>query len=50
VRKIARFGYDRFADLLYAWNRPRGIGEHYGSLAPRGHWHGSSAEAVRSWP
>jgi predicted DCC family thiol-disulfide oxidoreductase YuxK len=22
-RKIARFGYDRFADLLYAWNRRR---------------------------
>jgi predicted DCC family thiol-disulfide oxidoreductase YuxK len=21
VRPIARFGYDRFADLLYAWNR-----------------------------
>jgi predicted DCC family thiol-disulfide oxidoreductase YuxK len=22
-RRIARFGYDRFADLLYAWNRWR---------------------------
>jgi predicted DCC family thiol-disulfide oxidoreductase YuxK len=21
IRQIARFGYDRFADLLYAWNR-----------------------------
>jgi predicted DCC family thiol-disulfide oxidoreductase YuxK len=21
VRQITRFGYDRFADLLYAWNR-----------------------------
>jgi predicted DCC family thiol-disulfide oxidoreductase YuxK len=21
VRPLARFGYDRFADLLYAWNR-----------------------------
>jgi predicted DCC family thiol-disulfide oxidoreductase YuxK len=21
LRNIARFGYDRFADLLYAWNR-----------------------------
>jgi predicted DCC family thiol-disulfide oxidoreductase YuxK len=24
VRPIARFGYDRFADLLYAWNRRKG--------------------------
>jgi predicted DCC family thiol-disulfide oxidoreductase YuxK len=24
LRQIARFGYDRFADLLYAWNRSRG--------------------------
>ena len=24
VRHIARFGYDRFADLLYAWNRRNG--------------------------
>ena len=24
VRPIARFGYDRFADLLYAWNRRNG--------------------------
>jgi predicted DCC family thiol-disulfide oxidoreductase YuxK len=24
VRQIARFGYDRFADLLYAWNRRKG--------------------------
>lgn len=23
LRPIARFGYDRFADLLYAWNRSR---------------------------
>lgn len=23
LRRIARFGYDRFADLLYAWNRWR---------------------------
>jgi predicted DCC family thiol-disulfide oxidoreductase YuxK len=23
LRQIARFGYDRFADLLYAWNRRR---------------------------
>jgi predicted DCC family thiol-disulfide oxidoreductase YuxK len=21
IRQIAGFGYDRFADLLYAWNR-----------------------------
>lgn len=24
VRPFARFGYDRFADLLYAWNRRKG--------------------------
>jgi len=24
ARQIARFGYDRFADLLYAWNRRKG--------------------------
>jgi predicted DCC family thiol-disulfide oxidoreductase YuxK len=24
TRPIARFGYDRFADLLYAWNRRKG--------------------------
>jgi predicted DCC family thiol-disulfide oxidoreductase YuxK len=24
IRQIARFGYDRFADLLYAWNRRNG--------------------------
>ena len=24
VRQIARFTYDRFADLLYAWNRRKG--------------------------
>ena len=24
IRPIARFGYDRFADLLYAWNRRKG--------------------------
>ncbi len=24
IRSIARFGYDRFADLLYAWNRRKG--------------------------
>jgi len=24
LRQIARFTYDRFADLLYAWNRHRG--------------------------
>jgi len=24
VRQIARFGYDRFADLLYVWNRRKG--------------------------
>ena len=24
IRPIARFGYDRFADVLYAWNRRRG--------------------------
>jgi predicted DCC family thiol-disulfide oxidoreductase YuxK len=24
VRPIARFGYDRFADLLYRWNRRKG--------------------------
>jgi predicted DCC family thiol-disulfide oxidoreductase YuxK len=24
MREIARFGYDRFADLLYAWNRRKG--------------------------
>ena len=24
MRPIARFGYDRFADLLYAWNRRKG--------------------------
>ena len=24
IRQIARFGYDRFADLLYAWNRRQG--------------------------
>jgi predicted DCC family thiol-disulfide oxidoreductase YuxK len=24
IRHIARFGYDRFADLLYAWNRRKG--------------------------
>jgi predicted DCC family thiol-disulfide oxidoreductase YuxK len=23
LRPITRFGYDRFADLLYAWNRSR---------------------------
>jgi predicted DCC family thiol-disulfide oxidoreductase YuxK len=25
VRQIARFAYDRFADLLYAWNRRKGL-------------------------
>lgn len=24
IRQVASFGYDRFADLLYAWNRRRG--------------------------
>ena len=24
VRPVARFAYDRFADLLYAWNRRKG--------------------------
>ena len=24
LREVARFGYDRFADLLYAWNRRNG--------------------------
>jgi predicted DCC family thiol-disulfide oxidoreductase YuxK len=24
LRRIARFGYDHFADLLYAWNRRNG--------------------------
>ena len=24
IRQIARFAYDRFADLLYAWNRRKG--------------------------
>jgi predicted DCC family thiol-disulfide oxidoreductase YuxK len=24
LRQITRFGYDRFADLLYAWNRWKG--------------------------
>ena len=24
LRQITRFGYDRFADLLYAWNRCKG--------------------------
>lgn len=24
IRQIARFGYDQFADLLYAWNRRKG--------------------------
>jgi predicted DCC family thiol-disulfide oxidoreductase YuxK len=24
IRQIARFGYDRFADVLYAWNRRKG--------------------------
>jgi len=24
ARQTARFGYDRFADLLYAWNRRKG--------------------------
>lgn len=24
IRQIARIGYDRFADLLYAWNRRKG--------------------------
>jgi predicted DCC family thiol-disulfide oxidoreductase YuxK len=24
LRRIAGFGYDRFADLLYAWNRSQG--------------------------
>ncbi len=24
IRHIARFGYDRFADLLYGWNRWKG--------------------------
>jgi predicted DCC family thiol-disulfide oxidoreductase YuxK len=24
IRSLARFGYDRFADLLYAWNRRKG--------------------------
>jgi len=27
IRQIARFGYDRFADLLYAWTAARDIGE-----------------------
>lgn len=26
INRIAGIGYDRFADLLYAWNRRRGIG------------------------
>ena len=24
IRTVARFGYDRFADLLYGWNRRQG--------------------------
>jgi predicted DCC family thiol-disulfide oxidoreductase YuxK len=24
IRPVAGFGYDRFADLLYAWNRWKG--------------------------
>jgi predicted DCC family thiol-disulfide oxidoreductase YuxK len=24
LRQLARFGYDRFADVLYAWNRRKG--------------------------
>jgi predicted DCC family thiol-disulfide oxidoreductase YuxK len=24
LRQVVRFGYDRFADLLYAWNRRKG--------------------------
>jgi len=24
IRQIARFAYNRFADLLYAWNRWKG--------------------------
>ena len=24
LRQLTRFGYDRFADLLYAWNRRKG--------------------------
>ena len=24
IHQISRFGYDRFADLLYAWNRRKG--------------------------
>jgi predicted DCC family thiol-disulfide oxidoreductase YuxK len=24
IRPLTRFGYDRFADLLYAWNRRKG--------------------------
>jgi predicted DCC family thiol-disulfide oxidoreductase YuxK len=24
IRHLTRFGYDRFADLLYAWNRRKG--------------------------
>jgi predicted DCC family thiol-disulfide oxidoreductase YuxK len=24
LRQVARLGYDRFADLLYAWNRRHG--------------------------
>jgi predicted DCC family thiol-disulfide oxidoreductase YuxK len=24
IRQTARFGYDRFADLLYVWNRRKG--------------------------
>ena len=24
LRQVSRFGYDRFADLLYAWNRRKG--------------------------
>jgi predicted DCC family thiol-disulfide oxidoreductase YuxK len=34
MRPVTRFGYDRFADLLFAWNRWKGIGE----CADRSEW------------
>ena len=29
IRPLTRFAYDRFADLLYAWNRRKGTGIGY---------------------
>jgi predicted DCC family thiol-disulfide oxidoreductase YuxK len=37
IHPIARISYDRFADLLYAWNRRQGIGKALAGQKPSRH-------------